>query len=211
MKFIAKFLSIIFFPLFIPIYGTFLLFSLKVFSFYPPAYVRSAYIAIFMFGTIVPLLCILLLYKLKIVSDVILTNRQDRFLPYFCASISYVVCAFVLFRLAMPMFVYTLMIAVAAALFINGVVNHWWKISAHMTGIGGLFGGILCVGYQNYINPCGWIVAIILTGGMVAAARLYLNAHTPGQIVAGFLNGTLCTLIIPSLNFGIIPVIQFLI
>ena len=200
MKFIARFLSILFFPLFIPVYGSFLLFSLKVFSFYPQDYIQNAYIAIFIFGTLIPLLCIFIFYKLKIISDMSLTHQRDRSIPYFCTALSYLVCALALYRLAMPMFVSMLMIAAAVALLINSLVTIWWKISAHMTGIGGFLGGILYISYQFHINPYGWIIAIMLACGMVAAARLYLNAHTPGQVVAGFLNGALCTLIIPGLH-----------
>jgi len=131
-----------------------------------------------------------------------LTRQRDRLLPYFLTFVSYVFCAFLLSRLAMPKFVYALMLAVAVALLINGIINIWWKISAHATGAGGFLGGILCVSYQNYINPLEWIVTVILICGAVAAARLYLKAHTPGQVIAGFLNGALCTLIIPNLRFG---------
>ena len=205
MKFIAKLLSIIFFPLLIPIYGTFLLFSLTLFSFYPQIYLHSAYLTVIIFGTIVPFVCIFILYKLKIISDIGLSDRKDRFLPYFCTSFSYYICAIILSRLAMPLFVPVLMIAIALALFINAIVNVWWKISAHMTGVGGLMGGILCVSYQLYINPSLWIIIVLLVCGMVAAARLYLNAHTHGQIVAGFLNGLLCTIIVP--NLGIVKML----
>ncbi len=151
---------------------------------------------------IVPLICIFILYKLKIISSLELEKQRDRILPYFCTSVSYLICAWILFQQAMPTFVSELIIAVAVALLINAVVTVWWKISAHMTGTGALFGGILFVGYQFHFNPYGWILAVMLVCGMVAAARLYLHAHTPGQVVAGLLNGVLCTLIIPNLNLG---------
>lgn len=202
MKFIANLFSVLFFPLFIPIYGALLLFSLTFFSFYPHHYIWGAYLTIFVFGTIVPLICILILYKLKIVSNMKLENSKDRFLPYFCSFISYYICAAILSKLAMPIYIPLLMVAVAVALFINAVISIWWKISAHMVGVGALLGGILCVGWKLYINPSFWIIAVIFVGGMVAAARLYLKVHTQGQIVAGFLNGILCTIIIPNLGIG---------
>jgi len=202
MKFIAKFLSVLFFPLFMPVYGMFLLFSLRIFSFYPKEYIWKAYITIFMFGVMIPLTCILILYMLKIISSIGLEKQKDRFLPYFCTSISYFVCAWALFQQYMPTFVSELVIAAAVALLICTIVNIWWKISAHMTGIGGLLGGMLFVSHQFHINPYHWILATMFVCGMVAAARLYLNAHTPGQVIAGLLNGALCTMIIPSLNLG---------
>ena len=198
----AKVLSVVFFPLFIPVYGAFLLFGLDYFSFYPSIYIWSAHIAVFTLGTMVPLLCILILYKLKVISSINMPNRRERFIPYLFTLISYIVCAFALYRLAMPKFVYSLMIAIAVALFINSIINIWWKISAHAAGVGGLLGGILYVGYQLYINPSEWIIAATLVCGMVAAARLHLNAHTPAQVVAGFLNGVVCTIIIPGFSFG---------
>jgi len=203
MKFFAKFLSALFFPLFIPIYGAFLLFNLKFFSFYPSRYIWGAYLTIFVFGTIVPFICILILYKLKIISNMELNNSKDRFLPYFCTSVSYYICAAILAKLlAMPIYIPLLMVAIAAALFINAIVNIWWKISAHMVGVSGLLGGILCVSWKLYINPSLWIIAITLICGLVAAARLHLNAHTQGQVAAGFLNGLLCTIIIPNMGIG---------
>ncbi len=203
MKFIAQFLSVLFFPLFMPLYGAVLLFSLTLFSFYPQNYIWIAYISIFVFGTVIPLTCILVLYKLKIVSSVELEKRKDRFFPYFCTSVSYFVCAWVLFHYSkMPTFVSELIISAGVALLVNAVVNIWWKISAHMTGIGAFLGGMLFVSYQFHFNPYNWILATIFACGLVAAARLYLNAHTPGQVIAGLLNGMLCTLIIPGLNLG---------
>ena len=207
MRFIANVLSVFFFPLFIPIYGAFLLFSLPVFSFCPLIYIQGAYITVFTFGTVVPLLCLFILYKLKIISDMNLSNRKERFIPYFCTVVSCVFCAFALYLLAILTFVPlmiapALMIAVAATLLVNIVVNIWWKISAHATGMGVLFGGILYVSYEHYINPSEWIIAIMFACGLVAAARLYLKAHTPGQVAAGFLNGALCTFIIPYFSLG---------
>ena len=202
MRFIAWFLSVVFFPLFIPIYGSFLLFSMELFSYYPSFYIWNAYIAIFAFGTLIPFLSIFILYKLKVASDIGLTKQKDRTVPYLCTAFSCFICALALDRLAMPMFVPMLAVGAAVSLFINSIVTLWWKISAHMTGIGGLFGGILFVSYQFQINPYEWIIATLLVSGMIASARLYLNAHTPGQLVAGFLNGALCTIIIPGLNLG---------
>ena len=202
MKFMTKLLSILFFPLFIPIYGAFLLFSLTIFSFYPPHYIWGAYLTVAVFGTIIPFICILILYKLKIISNMELEKSKDRFLPYFCTSISYYVCAAILSKLAMPIYIPLLMVAIAVALFINAVISIWWKISAHMVGVSGLLGGILCVSWKLHINPSLWMIAITLVCGLVAASRLHLNAHTQGQVAAGFLNGLICTMIIPNLGIG---------
>jgi membrane-associated phospholipid phosphatase len=202
MKLITKFLSVLFFPLFIPIYGAFMLFNLTMFSFYPSHYIWGAYLAFFAFGTVIPFSCIFIWYKLKIISNMELKNSKDRFLPYFCTAVSYYICAAILSKLALPMYVPLLMVAVAVALFINAIISIWWKISAHMTGVSGLLGGILCVSWKLCINPSLWFIVITLVCGLVAAARLYLNAHTQGQIAAGFLNGLLCTIIIPNLGIG---------
>ena len=73
------------------------------------------------------------------------------------------------------------------------LINHWWKISAHLTGIGGLLGGICSFALHYATLPMGLVVIVLLVALILMYARLYLDAHTPLQVVAGFILGILCT------------------
>ena len=199
MRQIANILSYLFFPLIIPIYGMLLLFSVRLFSYYPDQVMLMAYLTVIIFGTLIPVMFIWALNKSGIVSDIQLTKQRERFLPYLGTLFSYLIGAWMLYKIKMPPFVVGLMLAVAVALLVNMIVNIRWKISSHATGVGGLFGGILSVSYVLHINPLFWIIVVALVCGMVASARIYLKAHTPAQVLAGFFNGACWALIIPNL------------
>lgn len=65
-----------------------------------------------------------------------------------------------------------------------------WKISIHSTGIGGLVGFLMGLGYrfsdERFLYP---IVICVILSGILMSAQLYLNAHTPEQVMGGFALG----------------------
>jgi hypothetical protein len=69
-------------------------------------------------------------------------------------------------------------------------VTFFWKMSAHMTGIGGLLAvlGVLGI-YFPSMDLAYLLVATLLLGGLVASARLYLDAHRPAEVYVGLLVG----------------------
>ena len=80
-------------------------------------------------------------------------------------------------------------------------VNMWWKISAHMSGIGGLLGGVLTTTYYFKENAMWLYIALFIISGMVAFSRLKLKAHSLGQLFAGFLVGLVCVGGVPLFLF----------
>lgn len=79
-----------------------------------------------------------------------------------------------------------------------GVVNFFWKISAHMAGIGGLI-GLLCK-INNYgdgvFDLMPIICVMIITAGILGTSRIAMERHTLWQVIAGVLNGFLCVYMI---------------
>ena len=71
----------------------------------------------------------------------------------------------------------------------------YWKISAHAAGISGTLGALIGIvikfGSYELFYP---IIAVILIGGLLIAARLHLNAHTPAQVIAGSFLGLIISL-----------------
>jgi len=64
------------------------------------------------------------------------------------------------------------------------VINRWWKISIHATGVAG------GAGMLHFFWGPGW-ASLVLALPLLAVmwARLRLQAHTPAQVVAGALLG----------------------
>ena len=60
-----------------------------------------------------------------------------------------------------------------------------------MVGIGGMVGLFIALSFRFYVDVV-WLLAIFLVlSGVVAWARLALNAHRPSQVYAGFLIGSI--------------------
>jgi membrane-associated phospholipid phosphatase len=95
----------------------------------------------------------------------------------------------------LPVFLLLVVIGAMVALLAVTVINHWWKISAHLTGIGGLLGGICSFALSYSMLPMALIIIVLVLSLLLMYARLYLNAHTPLQVIGGYLLGLICTFI----------------
>jgi membrane-associated phospholipid phosphatase len=79
------------------------------------------------------------------------------------------------------------------SIIVSLIVTFFWKISIHMIGIGGLT-GIVYVTIQYLAPGSNLIVAgLILIAGLVAFARIKLQAHNSMQVLVGYVVGFVCT------------------
>jgi membrane-associated phospholipid phosphatase len=70
------------------------------------------------------------------------------------------------------------------------VVTFFWKMSAHMTGLGGLLAVVWVMG--SYFSTFSVVYLLLLSlglTGIVASSRLYLDAHRPVEVYGGLLAG----------------------
>jgi len=185
-------ISVIFIPLLMPLYGIIFLFQLDGFSHYPSLFKWITIGGTILFTIILPSIPILLLRKKGEISDLFISNREQRVIPYLFSFLAYVFWAYFLWRtIEMPMYIVGLGIGSATSLFIIVFINLKWKISAHMTGIGGFAGGVFGICYRIGINPVWFFILIIFLSILVALARIETKAHTPMQVLAGFMVGFL--------------------
>ena len=71
------------------------------------------------------------------------------------------------------------------------VINLKWKISIHMLGMGGIVGTIIGLILRYQIDAVPLVISLVILSGLVGYSRLRLDAHTPLQVYAGFVLGTL--------------------
>ena len=83
----------------------------------------------------------------------------------------------------------------AVALLVLLLVNLRWKMSAHLSAMGGLLAGIFVVALHYVINPYMLVIGALFASAMVGSSRVILDAHTPEQTLAGFFNGFILVLI----------------
>jgi len=190
MKTFYNIISLVFQPLLMPTYAILLLMNMDIFSPMPLFWRWIAIIGTLIFTGILPALPIWLMMKRGEVHDLFISKKEERTMPYLFSFLAYVFWSMFMWRtMQFPMFIVAMGMGSAASVFIILFINLKWKISAHAAGIGGLTGSIFGVCYRTAINPV-WLFVLILTfSALVALSRIELKAHTPGQVLAGFVIG----------------------
>jgi membrane-associated phospholipid phosphatase len=82
------------------------------------------------------------------------------------------------------------MAVIFTAVILLTIISFFWKISAHMTGLGGLLAVVLILGNKfptfEVLYP---LLCALLLCGVVASSRLLLQAHRPVEVYAGWMLG----------------------
>lgn len=153
---------------------------------------------VFIFTCVFPLINILVLYKLKRINSIILSNQNERTYPYLTTTLFY----FGLFYLLMDVNIWN---SIKVFVFGGGLsilacalINLKYKISAHMTGIGGLLGILISTAYLIKFDMTIYYIMVILVAGFVGTARMILEEHNFKQIYSGFILGLSVQLILFS-------------
>ena len=182
-----------------PTYGMAMLINLDIFDVIPFIWRLIAIVGTFIFTGLMPAAPILLMMRKGEVSDLFISKREQRTMPYLFSFLSYAFWTLFLLRvLKLPMFMVAIGIGTTLSILIITLINLKWKISAHLSGIGGLTGGVFGVCYRMAYNPVWLFVLILAISALVAIARMELKAHTPFQTLAGFTLGFL-TVFIPCM------------
>ncbi len=185
-------ISVIFMPLLMPLYGIIFLFQLTEFSYLPSLFKWVTIGGTVLFTIILPLIPIILLRRKGEINDLFISNREQRVIPYLFSFLAYVFWAYFLWRtLQMPLYVVGVGVGSAISIFIIVFINLKWKISAHMTGMGGFVGGVFGLCYRTGVNPIGFFIFVIFLSILLGLARVETKAHTPSQALAGFIVGFL--------------------
>lgn len=160
----------------------------------PTVYWLVSCIGTFFMTALIPLSLMIFRRLRGEISDISISNASERTPIYVYTIICYAFWSYFLYRVIHAPFVSLIGIGATIALGLVLLINTRWKISAHLTGLGGLLGGILAYVY-NYTLPLPMVtISIILGIALVLMfARLYLNAHTSLQVVTGFLLGIIMT------------------
>lgn len=194
---VAKALSIILYPLFVPTYGMGLFCYAHGIHVAPlnGIWIAVAILGTFVFTCALPITAIWVMMKRGIVKDLQIENSNERTMPYIYSALGFAFWSYFLVSiLHVPLFLSFIAIGATVAIAIVALINRRWKISAHLTGLGGLVGGIFayCLGI-GAIPTWGTIGIWAGLSLLLMWARLRLNAHTPAQVSAGWLMGLFWT------------------
>jgi hypothetical protein len=189
---LARIVSVVFHPIFMPLYGLIILLSAPTFLGYLPAEIKKIMVLIVLVNNVcLPLALIWLFRYRNLISSYNIEDRRERTIPLLTASILYCTTSFIVFNYQIPFFLKSFIFATSVVSIIVSMINFWWKISIHAVGAGALTATVLVLSLKMYTPLTWYLAAVILTGGMVLSSRLRLNSHNPSQVWIGFLTGLL--------------------
>jgi len=201
MKTFYKAITLIFQPLLMPTFGMIILMNMTFFVGLPPLWRWISIIGTFIFTAVLPAIPILVMLRKGEINDLFISKKEERTMPYLFSFLAYVFWSMFMWRtLQFPMFIVAMGIGSAISIIAITAINLKWKISAHLGGVGGLTGAVFGVCYRMAINPLPFLIVILAISALVALARLELKAHTPGQVLAGFVVGFL-SVFLPCIFF----------
>ena len=143
---------------------------------------------------ILPLIFLSVLRHFKLVKDLHVEIREQRFIPYLFTALCYAVAAYYLYYCHSPQWFTMFMVGSALTVLLMALINLKWKISAHMAGIG----GVIALIYQIHVQGLSafdlfWLLCfIIILAGLLGSARLVRKRHDMWQVLAGVIVGFLC-------------------
>lgn len=146
-----------------------------------------ALIGVFLITGMLPALLIFWLIRKGKVSDTSISNPKQRFVPYSFAILCYIGAAVFVTTLHAPTWMPVFFLAASVVTALSMLITRWWKISAHSASAGGVAALVYWLVFNGYLNisPMFWLSAAFIIVGLVGWARLYLNHHTPTQVLAG--------------------------
>jgi hypothetical protein len=159
-----------------------------------PEVKRVTFILTALFTFVFPAGMIIFMFMAKVLPNIDLYGRKERTLPLALSIVLYLFTFLVMRgipQLTVGHIVF--LFCPPTALFICLILNNFMKPSVYMLGIG-LLNGILLVLVLFFGASLQWIFILsILVAGGLGSARMILNQHRPGEILAGYLTGLLVT------------------
>lgn len=197
MRLLARALSIVLHPAWMPTILLLLVFNLQPF-FGMRLPFRSQLVVcgmVLCMTGLFPLVSTWTMARAGIVSSTLLPRRSDRIAPYLMALIYYAGAYYLLRRMPSHPLLWTFLFGFGLALVCTLLITLWWKISAHMVAIGALVATLLVLLLLRGPHTTTALAIALVAAGALGTARLLDSDHTPAQIYLGWLLGCACMLL----------------
>ena len=190
MKIIAKIISYIFHPLLAPTIGIYIILNaVSYLSAIPPDAKLWLYILVFVTTFLFPSISLLFLFWQKLITNVEVNDKRERLLPIIITLAFYYLGYYILGINNVSGLLRAFYLSAIISITLSFFINLFWKISAHMVGIGGIIGLILLISIKQNLNLEFILIIGVLLAGIIGSSRIKLEAHNPLQVIAGFYLG----------------------
>lgn len=189
---LARGISWLLHPFFIPLYlMVVLLFSHTLFALYPLGIKIYLLWVVGLFTLLLPLFSLFVLRSLGRLSDWRVDQRHERILPLALGFIFYLLCAMTIAKIPSALLLRKMMLGAAGCELLCLVVSLRWKISLHLTAMGGALALLVLLSVGGVGNLMIPLLTAVAGCGLLASSRLYLGCHNGMQILCGFTGGFL--------------------
>jgi hypothetical protein len=187
---LAKDLSVVFHPLFVPLYGLIIIYSSPtLLSFIPFEMKRIIFILVSANNVILPLSVAAILYSRGAIRTFNARDRNERVLLLTFALMMYTVTAVLLMKTPVPNLFKAYFVSIAVVTLVTLVITAFYRLSLHAAGIGGLLSLVAFMILLYNISSAWQLIIVLLLGGAVMSARIYLDDHKPSEVWSGLFVG----------------------
>jgi membrane-associated phospholipid phosphatase len=190
MRTVALVLSYVFHPLWMPLLVFLFLWGVDPWLQLQPSvmlYVGS----ILLINAIAPALSLLVLHRRGALSDLEVSKRKERTVPFLVVMFYQVLGYYALTRpgVFLPSEMLRLVLGMLAALAVAMLLTRWIKVSMHLLAQGGAIGAIWSFNLLHDLGLSDALPLGFLLAGVVGWSRMRLGVHTPQELALGFLIG----------------------
>jgi membrane-associated phospholipid phosphatase len=190
MEKISRVISYMYHPLIIPSLGILMLFNSGTYlSYLPFGMKKGVLLIVFLCTCIIPLLFIPYLIYQRLILNIHMESRRERYAPLVFSLVLNIFCYFLIRRTPIPQAYASFILSSIIAILATMLITLNYKISIHMVGAGGLVALIGFISFSLKVDLQFYLGISLILAGITGAARIALEAHTPGQVYTGFLTG----------------------
>jgi len=188
---LAKIISYIFHPLFIPVYLAYFIMEIHSYEFAGLDNWNKILklVLIIVSCTFVPLVSVLLLRGLNFIDSIYLKTQKDRIIPYIICMTFYFSVWYYFRKNHEIKDLVSMSMAVFNASVFGFLVNILMKVSMHAIAVGVMCTFIALMAFADTISYSFYLSIAILISGIVCTSRLIVSDHKPKEIYCGFLIG----------------------
>ena len=184
-----------------PLIGVFIILNSGIYVAFMPSEAKNIILLVVLTCTFgLPMAFIPIYYYKKITTSIEMSQAQERIVPLLVTASFYYFSYYLLRRMGVPGIIQSFLLACTIAVCLNLLISTKWKISAHMIGMGGVLGLIISLSFNYSASIMFFLMLAVMISGIVAFARLSLNAHTPTQVYAGLATGFATMLLVMNLS-----------
>jgi len=191
IRVIAKFISYLFHPLFVPVYLIYFTSMIRAYEFsgitkWDKTLLLLLAIISYAF---LPLMCVLMLRALNFIGSVFLKTQKDRIIPYIICMTFYFSVWYYFKKNHYLDELVSMSMAVFNASVFGFLVNISMKVSMHAIAMGVMTTFVALLAFTDSISYSFYLSIAILVAGIVCTSRMIVSDHRPKEIYYGFIIG----------------------